>query len=358
MRDNRHARDYAPYGISGGSPEAHDVGYGYGDYSQQPHESNPSVGFTKHQPSNSRRSASEGLISSATRRIGTGISNLIGNRSQKQQAKPTRPSRAASTDNSGDYLGVGSACRSCGRPVGPAQTRCPHCGAFVRPLYQNIFFWVAIVIFVALVVILTIVINSCSPSSSSTPDTTEPVNPINQPEEQEPAVIDRNSLSSAVSTAQAVLDNQNANHTYTRYSASQLQAAVDDANGILLDSAATDGQIEAAYHELDAANSALAELSDSYTTPDYTDLSTNLSSYLGQQISLSGTALIVTANDNGTVSVQMAVSGDSNAIAYVDYLPEDATGELFEGGSFTVNGTVSHEAYGSPVIQADRIEVQ
>ena len=354
---NSHTRDSVLHSDNRYIDEPQIAGYEYPNYGQRAQEGETVAGFTRHQSSNSRRTASRNLFSTVTKHIGAGVSNLLESRPRRIQEPSGRPSRAPSAGPSDDYLGVGPACHSCGKPVDAAQTRCPHCGAFVKPLYQNIIFWIVVVVFISLVTALTIAINSCNSREALSED--QSVNDATQqPAQEDPTPIDRNTLSSAVSDAESILSNQSSTHTYTRYSATVLQAAVDNANAVLLDEAATDGQITNAYQQLNEANNALAEMATDVQSADYADLSANLSNYIGQRVILAGTALIVTPNDNGSVSVQMAVSGDSNAIVYVDYLPEDALGDLAVGDSFTVNGTVSNEAYGSPVIQADRIEVQ
>ncbi len=355
---NTYTRDSTSRGSGEYGNEPLNAGYDHSDYNQRAWDEESAAGFTRHQPSNSRRTASQNPFAAATKRIGENVSNLFDNRSRRGREVSGRPSRTApATEANGDYLGVGLACRACGKPVDSAQMRCPHCGAFVKPLYQNILFWISVVVLIALVVVLAVVINSCRADTTQEEDSI-PDETTQQPAENDSAPIDRATLSLAVDAAQAILNDQSVTHTYTRYSATVLQAAVDNANSVLLDEAVTDAQITEAYEQLTAANDTLAKMTTEAQSVDYADLSANLSSYIGQRITLTGTALIVTPNDNGSVSVQMAVSGNSDAIVYVDYLPEDALSDLAVGNSFTVIGTVSNEAYGSPVIQADRIEVQ
>ena len=358
MRDERYTRGPAPYEADGQGYAAN--GYD-SDYVGQV------AGFNRHQSANTRRVAKENPVTGAAKRLGGAVSGAVsglvqGRRQASAAAASGRPSRAAaSMSDGGDYLGVGNACRVCGNPVDPEQARCPHCGAFVKPLYTNPAFIIPVVILVVLVVLLTLAINSCKPvESGKTPGNTDDTPGSTQ--------VDGNSrtsaLAAAINSAQGMLDTQSANRTCTRYSLNNLQTVVTNAKAVLANEAATDEEIaQAAQSVSDAMAAMVTTQGVNYAWPWYfEDLIPNLAGYVGTQIAMNGTTQVVTVNADGTITASMAVSGDTSCMVYVTYYASDvydangAATELYVGRDFSAFGVVTGDVNGIPTMLADYVE--
>ena len=160
MRGDRTTRTDMPYDAQG-----FDQGFGAdGGYNGgQP------AGFKRHTSSNARRVAAQNPLKDGARKLGGAVAGL-GRSAVSKIPRPTPKAPQASVSyNDGDFLGSGIPCRVCGNPVDQAQVRCPHCGAYVKPLYKSLPFWVLVAVAVVLVVLLSLAINSCRSA--------EPVNP-------------------------------------------------------------------------------------------------------------------------------------------------------------------------------------
>lgn len=353
MRDNRYTRDRAPYeGADQGYPEDEwNGGYqGYGqDYDRQADSYGQAAGFNHHRSSGARRTPAENPVAGAAKRVGSAVTGLFANRASRQprSSQAARPSRGAAMTDGGDYLGVGEACRACGKPVEHGQLRCPHCGAFVKPLYQNLVFWIAVVVLVVLVVVLSIGINSCR-SNAGGSDT-----PAVQGGSS--AGSDGSALATAVANAQSTLDAQETSRTYTRYSLNNLQHVVSAANAVLADETSTDEAIASALAEVNEALEGLVEIAADAPRIDYAEVAANLSAHLGEQVSLNGTVQEVGTGEDGVVSMSVAVSGDTAQIVYVNFESQDAEGVPEAGSDCTATGTVIGEYNGMPVVFADSV---
>ncbi len=345
MRDDRYTRDVRDDEVR--EYDAYRPYNGYGDVNRNPTQV---TGFTRHQSSNARRAPSQNPVVGAAKRIGSSIGGVFAGRKGKDAPRSPRgaekphPSRQASSnvrDAGGDYLGVGEECRICGNPVDAGQSRCPHCGAFVRPLYQHVAFWIAIVVLIAIVVVLSVVINSCR---STDEDTDTPV----------VSAVDTTGLEAAVANAQEVLDEQAANRTYTRWSLVCLESALSSANELLEDSSVTAEQVAASIQSLNETISSMVSMIDEYPWPSYEDLTVPVDGRLGHQVAVNGACLSVEQSDDGTMVASIAMSGDTASIVYVEYESTDA--ELAVGSNYTVYGTVTGNSDGAPIILADSIE--
>ena len=137
MRGDRTTRTDMPYDAQG-----FDQGFGAdGGYNGgQP------AGFKRHTSSNARRVAAQNPLKDGARKLGGAVAGL-GRSAVSKIPRPTPKAPQASVSyNDGDFLGSGIPCRVCGNPVDQAQVRCPHCGAYVKPLYKSLPFWVLVAV--------------------------------------------------------------------------------------------------------------------------------------------------------------------------------------------------------------------
>lgn len=350
MRDDRYTRGQAPYeDVDEGYPQdGWDDGYGY---DREPSQSGRAAGFNRHQPNSTRRTSAENPIVDAAKRVGGAVGDAVGGLLAGRSAKaapsgrPARPgsSRQSSAGEDGDYLGTGEPCRVCGKPVAPGQARCPHCGAFARPLYQNVFFWVAVVVLIALVVVLSIAINSCK--SNDADGGSSSVGVVTRQ--------DRKALEEVVSNAKSTLEEQQADRTYTRYSLNNLQYVVSTAETVLSDETATDEAIAAAVQEMNTALEELAPIATDATAVDYAELSANVAAYTGRQVAVSGTVQEVGSGEDGVVSMAVASAGDADQLLYINFSSSDVASVPEVGTSCSATGTVIGEYNGCPVVYAD-----
>ena len=355
MRGDRTTRTDMPYDAQG-----FDQGFGTdGGYNGgQP------AGFKRHTSSNARRVAAQNPLKDGARKLGGAVAGL-GRSAVSKIPRPTPKAPQASVSyNDGDFLGSGIPCRVCGNPVDQAQVRCPHCGAYVKPLYKSLPFWVLVAVAVVLVVLLSLAINSCR---SAEPVNPAPVaNPGNAAQEGDPgsapntAPADKGALQAAVSSAQASLDAQATTHTYTAYSANALQAAVDAANQVLSNAGASDEEVSnAATAVSDAMAHLVNPLAESdYPWVDYGDLVANLGAYVGQQVVVNGTTQSVSVDDaTGLTTAVIAVAGTPSDLVYVQFGPGVADGTVDVTVDITAMGTVSGNQDGYPVVLADRVQI-
>ena len=317
----------------------------------QPNEG--SVGFQRHTPTNARRIAAgrprpQRQSADASPDAAAQPRSERSARSGRQDAAGAGAPRAAS--RGGDYLGTGKACRVCGKPVDPTQSRCPHCGAFQRPLYANPLFLGGAIVVVAIVVLLSIGINSCA---SKAPAPGSEGKPTVQVESKE----DKTAINDAIATAQATIDENTASPTYTAATIAGLQAAIVSAQGVSDDPNATVEQIDQAIADLSSASDALVlrpvAFGSSYDWPWYDPLVESLNgdgSYLGAQVAMEGTVESVSSGTAGSVAI-IASSGDTTCP--IELTCTNMTDLSAVGGSLTqgarvsfagtVTGLVSHD---------------
>ncbi len=354
MRDDRYSRGSQP-------DSTEDL-----DYQVQINEEDSSfdqsqsAGFTHYQMGSTRRTVSmENPASEAARRVGGAVGGFVGNISSRVRGSAsdtsttTRSGRTVPTgtaqDENGDYLGVGHPCRVCGNPVDDSQTRCPHCGAFVRPLYTNVWFWVALVVLVAIIVLLAVGINSCVSSNKAE----EPA----VVEEPEIEVPDTTALGTAVSSAQAILADQQNARSATRLSLRHLQEAVTNAETVLSDSTSTNEQITAAADQISSALAGFESLAENYAWPSYVDMTMPTDNMLGEQVAVSGQCQWIVYNEgSGTMTAALAMDNNPDLPVYIEFYNEDADTDVLEGGDYAAYGVIVGNSDGGPVILADRIE--
>lgn len=300
---------------------------------------NQQTGFTRHTKPSSRRAAAPASnpVKEGMARLGSVVSSRRQGAQRQPRTRdeePARPAPRASRSRGDNYFGTGDPCRVCGNPVDPTQSRCPHCGAFKRPLYQNVFFWVAIVVLVAAVVGLTLAINSCKSKEGAK----EPA-----PVVQTGATEEENALNAALAAAHETLNAQGDDRKYTSLSLEGLQSAVDEASAASTDASATAAQLTAAKQKIDDATAALVALPDrqDYTWPGYDDLAVNVGNYVGTSVAVTGTVVTFT-NDNGVTIIRLAVNGDMNCILLASFSDSLlAGGSVADGVTLSIYGTVS-----------------
>lgn len=353
MGGDRTTRSGMPYGADQGYDQGHgDSGMPQGNY--MGYGDGQPAGFNRHQSSNARRVAAQNPIKNGARRLGDAFSGLREAAAARMPRPAPRPSRAeAVRGEDGDYLGVGDPCRVCGNPVDRTQDRCPHCGAFVRPVYQHLGFIAAVVAAVVAIVLLSLAVSSCKSTPTADPTVVNPDDPTG-------VVVapgDKSALTAAAASAQAILDAHPTTHTYTGYSIRNLQAAVNAANAVINNANATDAEVAQAAQAVSDAMGALVNPLGDYPWPMYDDLVANLAGYIGQQVAINGTTQEIVTDEFGMSTATMAVSGDPSCPVYIQYYADALNGELYVGSDFTALGTVSGDLNGAPLIFADHIDV-
>ena len=268
-----------------------------------------SVGFRRHTSGNARRSGSA--------RTRTPRPQQAAEAAEPQAERPedVSPSPRA-VSRGGDYLGTGRPCRVCGKPVDPSQTRCPHCGAFQKPLYANPPFIAAAVAGVALVALLSVGINSCAANGTGTDGGSSTPNAAANQE-------DKTALTGAMASAQAYVDENTASPTYTAASIAALQSAMASAQTVVDDAGASAEQIAQAASDVTTAQGNLVlrpvAFGNSYDWPWYDPLVETLTtdpSYVGTQIAMEGVITSVQSGTDGSVAL-MASSGDVTCLIQV-----------------------------------------
>lgn len=332
--------------------------------SDQPHANREDapVGFERHTFGKSRQavaasdsSLKSGLskVSSAFSKVGGAVGGAVSGAvggavrsvTSTRQSRASSTGRAASESPSGDYLGVGGPCRVCGRPVDESQSRCPHCGAFQQPLYTNPFFWIAVVVCLAIVVLLTIGVHSCSGSSgtsvggdSATPSVTEE---------------DKTELESAVSSAQAIIDENAASRSYMSVGIIELRAAVNAGQAVIDNASATADEVASAVTAIQSAMSDLSFLpvafGSTYDWVWYDPLVAALDTYAASasQVAMQGIVVsmesVTLADGSEGTLVIVAISGDTTcpvAVTCSD-LTEVSNGDIAVGADVSFAGTVT-----------------
>ena len=244
----------------------------------------------------------------------------------------------------GDYVGTGTPCRMCGHPVDHLQSRCPHCGTLVRPVTQRASFWVAVIVLVALVVVLTLAIGSCKANQAGDSGT--------------PAVSsDVSQLQTLVDDSNAALDEQRETHPYTRYTAYNLRQAVTAAETVLANTSATSSQRSEAYSNLNNAKSALLTLATTYEWPVFGEnLLTEPAKWSTKQVGLNCTVASINMADDGSLS-SMVVSDPNNAANQltVYFYPVDIKSSYDVDSNINVYGEFVYDGT-NMALWADKIE--
>ena len=355
MRGDRTTRTDMPYDAQG-----FDQGFGAdGGYNGgQP------AGFKRHTSSNARRVAAQNPLKDGARKLGGAVAGL-GRSAVSKIPRPTPKAPQASVSyNDGDFLGSGIPCRVCGNPVDQAQVRCPHCGAYVKPLYKSLPFWVLVAVAVVLVVLLSLVINSCR---SAEPVNPAPVaNPGNAAQEGDPALLPTPPLPTRGRSRRQFRARRRAwtprlRRILTRPIApTHCRRLVDAANQVLSNAGASDEEVSnAATAVSDAMAHLVNPLAESdYPWVDYGDLVANLGAYVGQQVVVNGTTQSVSVDDaTGLTTAVIAVAGNPSDLVYVQFGPGVADGTVDVTVDITAMGTVSGNQDGYPVVLADRVQI-
>jgi hypothetical protein len=243
----------------------------------------------------------------------------------------------------GDYTGSGAACRMCGYPVDHLQSRCPHCGTFVHPLYKRPTFWVAVVVLVAVIVVLTLAIGSCKANQDGSPVATQ-------------TAASTDNLQELVDTAEATLTEQRETHPYTRFTAYNLRQAVTAAESVAADtSATTEARAEAATN-LSTAQAAMLQLSGSYDWPVMSDVVANPANYSTSQIAVNVTVVSVGESaSSGLTSMVVADPSDSNTQFTVYFYAVDQTAEFGAGSNINLYGEFVYDGT-NMALWADKVE--
>ncbi len=356
MRGDRYsARGSASGYVDQNAYGAGDAAYDY----QQPLDGSQPAGFTRHAVGSARKAAKSNPVAEVFGRARDAVTGFVAEKRNsiggaaasggRGASASGRPARAASVSEGGDYLGVGLPCRLCGNPVDSDQTRCPHCGAFVRPLYTNVFFWVSVAVLIGLIVMLSLSINSCR----STPSMEQLMDDPSAVSTEEV----RSVLSTAVLDAQTTLTAQETNRTYTHYSIDNLESKVADAQAVAESETSTNSQVVTASQALSNAVAALAPIATDSTAPAYGDLVATPDTYVGKQISISGVVKTAAASGDMTLT-EVYVAGNTSQVACVNLYNVDATSVPVEGSSIVAYGTMIGLYNGLPVILADSVQVQ
>ena len=245
----------------------------------------------------------------------------------------------------GDYVGSGAPCRVCGRPVDHLQARCPHCGALARPLYQRSTFWIAVVVLVALVVVLTLAIGSCKANQPAAPGAPAGVSATDD-------------LQKLVDTAEASLTEQRNSHPYTRYTAYNLRQAVTAAEKVIADTSATSDARSEAAAGLTNAQAALLTLASDYEWPVFGEnLLDSPATWSTKQVALNCNVVSVeVAADGGLSSMVIADPNDEANQLTVYFYTVDITNTFDVGSNVNVYGEFVYDGT-NMALWADKVEV-
>ena len=274
-------------------------------------------------------------------------------------ARPSSPRAAYAGD---DYLGTGKPCRVCGRPVEPTMSRCPHCGAFRVPLYQQVPFWAAVVVLAALVVLLSVAVNSCSSAPATSP--AAPGGESSQADDS-PVAQDKSALTDALSQGQARIDENAANGTYTVATVMRLQEAMSAGQSVADDAQATEDQVSKATQDISDAVGSLRECPTGINMYSWLDYDTIVNSAQGGMTSNTagcGTVSAVSAGTDGT-TLTVSHEGDPTHVIIVQYNELSAvSGAPAVGSQINFAGTVSGmtqtgDGASAPTLVADYVEV-
>ncbi len=245
----------------------------------------------------------------------------------------------------GDYTGTGTACRMCHNPVDHMQSRCPHCGAFVHPLYKRPVFWVAVVIFVALVVILTMALSSCKSEGTGTGGAPA-------------AATSTADLQTLIDTAEATLTEQSQSHPYTRFTAYNLRQAVTAAENAVADTSTSASALAEVATNLSNAQAAVLSITSTYDWPTFSDLVANPANNSTKQVALSATVVSigeVQSNSLCSMVIQDPSNSDNQLTVY--YYPyTDQTSDFSAGATVSVYGEFVYDGT-NMALWADKVEV-
>lgn len=254
------------------------------------------------------------------------------------------PRRSAAASES-DYLGTGKPCVRCGRPVDPGQARCPHCGAYQKPVYTNPIFIGTVVVCVVLIVILSIALNSCT-SQGTTQSSSSSTETATQSDTTATSEA-RDLLQSGINSAQNYIDTNDSSttHLYTAYSIHALRDAISNAQTVLANEDATQTEVSDASSKIQNAIESLVTLQsfDTLEWPMYADLAQNIGSYVGSQIAMNGVIYgSSTSGTDGTL-VYVAISGDTSALVGVQLSGDEESNvtDLTYDGYINFGGVVT-----------------
>lgn len=307
-----------------------------------------------------------GIIEKARELVSSRMVGQAQGRAQgRTQARNSASPRGGAAFAGEDYLGTGEPCRVCGRPVEPTQSRCPHCGAFRVPLYQQVPFWVAVVVLVALVVVLSCVVNSCG-SSKAGMDTPVPSMPAAS---DSPVAQDKSDLSDALANGQTYVDDNAANGTYTVASIDALRAAMNVGQAAFDDEGATEDEVSEATQAISDAVGGLMKCAtglDGYSWLDY-DTLVNSAQANTKAFSAGSGVVLQVAQGTDYTTLSVAFGGDSTQVVNVAYNDLSVVeGAPTEGSSITFAGTVTSasqyenadgETVTTPTLVADYVYV-
>lgn len=326
------------------------------DETAQPGDS--AAGYNHHVSRNARAVAKSNPVADALGKV----LSLLPRRDASASSRPGRPPREADVEApvsrgaarrtasearaayaGEDYLGTGSPCRVCGRPVEPTMSRCPHCGSLRVALYQQAPFWIAVAVALVLVVLLSVGINSCA-SKSASPKPSEPASEQPAQTDGSPVAQDKSALTAALAQGQAGIDENAANGTYTVATVMALQKAMEAGQAVASDEAATETQVTEAVQAISDAVASLRNCPTSiydYSALDYATISNSAQTGFASNTYVSGTVLSVSAGTDGT-TLTVALDGDEASPVLVTYNAlSSVDGAPVEGGTVECSGTVS-----------------
>ncbi len=245
----------------------------------------------------------------------------------------------------GDYTGTGSPCRMCGNPVDHQQSRCPHCGTFVHPLYKRPKFWIAVVVLVALVIVLTSALSSCKSDTAPSGDTAG-------------TATSTADLQTLIDTAEATLTEQSQSHPYTRFTAYNLRQAVTAAENAVADTSSTQATLSEVATNLSNAQAAILSIVGTYDWPTFSDLVSNPANNSTKQVAVSATvASVGETQSNGLCSMVIQDPSNADNQLTVYYYPwNDVTAEFSAGANVSVYGEFVYDGT-NMALWADKVEV-
>ena len=268
------------------------------------------------------------------------------------------------SSRSGDYLGTGEACVKCGRPVDAASSRCPHCGALQVPFYQNKSLLIPLVGLIALLVILTIAVNSCSNAGGESGGGNAPWSGVF-------SSVDKSDLQSTVDSANQIIAAGGSEHTYTSAAYRSLSEAVSAAQATLDNRDATEDDVAQATTKLQAVMHSMATalgapLDERWTWPTYSELTGSIGSFVGRQIAFYGTIQSIQSDEDGSQTLAIAIAEDPNLplaltvtnLTVVDGAQLSVGSYITFGGEVTGSTSAQHDDGSitlTPAVEADYI---
>lgn len=278
----------------------------------------------------------------ALKTVGGAVAGVVGGLVEGISAR--RAQAHAVVYEQGDYTGTGSPCRMCGNPVDHQQSRCPHCGSFVHPLYKRPKFWVAVVVLVAVVVVLTMALSSCKSETAGSGNTATTVSSASE-------------LQTLIDAAEATLTEQSQTHPYTRFTAYNLRQAVTAAESAVADTSSTAATLSEVATNLSTAQAAILSITATYDWPTFSDLVANPANNSTKQVALNATVVSVgEAQSNGLCSMVIQDPSNADTQLTVYYYPwNDVTGEFSAGSTVNVYGEFVYDGT-NMALWADKVE--